>query len=37
MLVVAVLLLLIFAATGCNIPPTRRIAYIDPASTLRAK
>lgn len=34
---VAVLLLLIFAATAATFLPTRRIAHIDPASTLRAE
>lgn len=34
---VAVLLLLILAATAATFLPTRRIAHIDPASTLRAE
>jgi predicted permease len=34
---IAVLLLLIFAATAATFLPTRRIAHIDPASTLRAE
>jgi ABC-type antimicrobial peptide transport system permease subunit len=34
---VAVLLLLILAATAATFLPTRRIARIDPASTLRAE
>jgi ABC-type lipoprotein release transport system permease subunit len=34
---VAVLLLLILAATAATFLPTRRIAQIDPASTLRAE
>jgi ABC-type lipoprotein release transport system permease subunit len=33
----AVLLLLIIAATAATFLPTRRIARIDPASTLRAE
>jgi ABC-type antimicrobial peptide transport system permease subunit len=34
---VAVLLLLLLAATAATFLPTRRIAHIDPASTLRAE
>jgi ABC-type lipoprotein release transport system permease subunit len=34
---VAVLLLLILAATAAAFLPTRRIAHIDPASTLRTE